>query len=283
VKTHVYYGGGLDPIIKQCDADFSWEYGLSILKSFAHTKNLKRPDFIDKYFYDSGAFSAWASGKEIKLEDYIAFMKEHKDEVDVYANLDVIGCAEGTVKNYLAMREADLDPLPVFHFGEPESVLDLYMEHTDYIGLGGLVGINKENRYYFLDRVFNKCPDPAKTYFHGFGIFMFDLVKEYPWGTIDSTTPVIMAANGNIYSPWGGLLISDSLQNNITSVKSDDELKKIREWAEACGVNYDTMCLGTMEGTVERAKSNYLFFSRFIESLGDRGVFKPKDFKPTFF
>ena len=45
-------------------------------------------------FLDSGAFSAFTQKVTIDIQEYIAFIKEHEDIIDVYANLDVIGMPE---------------------------------------------------------------------------------------------------------------------------------------------------------------------------------------------
>ena len=42
-------------------------------------------------FLDSGAFSAWSQKIEINIQDYISFIKEHEDVIDIYANLDELG------------------------------------------------------------------------------------------------------------------------------------------------------------------------------------------------
>ena len=73
-------------------------------------------------FLDSGAFSAMTQGVKIDIYEYIDFIKEHEDVLEVYANLDVIGSAEGTWKNQMIMEEAGLKPLPVFHYGEDEKM-----------------------------------------------------------------------------------------------------------------------------------------------------------------
>ena len=88
-------------------------------------------------FLDSGAYSAWTSGKELLVEDYIEYIKEHKDYIDVYANLDVIGSAEGTWENQRKMEAAGSSPLPVYHVNEPLKYLDMCMEY-DYFAVGGM-------------------------------------------------------------------------------------------------------------------------------------------------
>jgi hypothetical protein len=67
---------------------------------------------VDEYYFskknkimlDSGAFSAYNSKHNIKLEDYIKFLHEHP-HIDIYYNLDVIGDAEATWKNQKIMEE----------------------------------------------------------------------------------------------------------------------------------------------------------------------------------
>ena len=75
-------------------------------------------------FLDSGAFSAYTLGIEINIYEYIEFIKQHKNIIDMYANLDVIAtgntlndkkyAAEKTLQNQKIMEEAGLSPLPVF-------------------------------------------------------------------------------------------------------------------------------------------------------------------------
>ena len=50
-------------------------------------------------FLDSGAFSAETQGAKIDIQEYIDFIKEHQDVIEVYANLDVIGDPVSTWKN----------------------------------------------------------------------------------------------------------------------------------------------------------------------------------------
>lgn len=49
-----------------------------------------------KIFADSGAFSARSLGAEIKLDDYCAWLDKWREQISVYASLDVIGNPEAT-------------------------------------------------------------------------------------------------------------------------------------------------------------------------------------------
>ena len=74
-------------------------------------------------FMDSGAFSAFTRKTEVNLNDYIKFLKQHENKLDVYCCLDVIGDVEATWKNFERMEKAGLHPLPVYHVGEDEKYL----------------------------------------------------------------------------------------------------------------------------------------------------------------
>ena len=117
-------------------------------------------------FLDSGAFSAWTQGVEIDIQEYIEFIKKHKDIIEVYANLDIISrgdtsaakkeAAQKTLKNQIIMEKAGLAPLPVFHVGEPLKYLKYYMSNYEYIALGGMVGKQKSTLSPWLDNCFGQ-------------------------------------------------------------------------------------------------------------------------------
>lgn len=165
-------------------------------------------------FLDSGAFSAKSQKVTIDIQDYIAFIKEHEDVIDVYANLDVIGDPAATWKNQMIMEEAGLSPLPVFHQGSPEKYLKRYIDRYEYVALGGMVGVaNKLSEY--LDRIFSTfiChPDGTpKVKVHGFGLTILKMMLRYPWYSVDSTSWVVTGRLGSIYTPQfkGGNWIYD--------------------------------------------------------------------------
>lgn len=156
-------------------------------------------------FLDSGAFSAWSLGSEIKLEDYIAFIKQYKDYISIYAVLDVIGDAEGTWQNQKKMEEAGLHPLPCFHFGEPWRYLDRYIDQYDYIALGGLAKKKGNSEMFeFLNACFDRICDAnglPLVKVHGFGVTNFRAMSSYPWYSVDSTTWLITSRMGSILVP----------------------------------------------------------------------------------
>jgi hypothetical protein len=174
-------------------------------------------------FLDSGAFSAWTQGVEIDIRDYIEFIKEHQEVLELYANLDVIGLggkqpnkltAEKTLENQKIMEEAGLNPLPCFHFGEPFEYLQYYVDNYDYLALG-VAGNTGSKLIPWLDECFGNyiCGEDGmpKIKIHGFAITSLRVMLRYPFYSVDSTSWVMTSRMGSIYVPRyrGGQWIYD--------------------------------------------------------------------------
>lgn len=138
-------------------------------------------------FIDSGAFSAENSGKEINIDDYCKYIID--TGVTTYAGLDVIGNAAKTLENTNYMvNEYGLNPIPTFHMGSSlDDLQELLDGNYHYIALGGLV---------FSSNVVNHC-DKVWDYIlkndpnlkvHGFGLTNIELMKRYPWYSVDSSS-----------------------------------------------------------------------------------------------
>ena len=164
-------------------------------------------------FLDSGAFSAWTQKIEINIEDYINFIQEHENVIDVYANLDVIGVggkqpneltAKKTLENQKIMEEKGLSPLPCFHFGEPFKYLVYYVQNYDYVALGVAGNIGKK-LVPWLNNCFSKyiCNERGlpKIKVHGFAVTSLSLMLRYPWYSVDSTSWVVTGRMGSIFIP----------------------------------------------------------------------------------
>ncbi len=144
-------------------------------------------------FLDSGAYSAFNSGVEINLKEFIHFCRSTHDTWKAIASLDVIGNADASWENYLTMRSEGVSSLPVYHFGEPEEFLARMVEECEYIGIGGVAQLGvSEALFDWLDVCFRKyiCnPDGTpKVKVHGFAVTSIRAVKRYPWHSVDSTS-----------------------------------------------------------------------------------------------
>lgn len=187
---------------------------LRLLKSYFYIKNWKeipRDDFVIDFFLDSGAFSAWTKNETIDIKKYAEFIKKHKHNLTVYANLDDIVDPLKSQKNQEYLESVGLNPMPVFHYKEPVSILKDMIDKYDYIALGGMVPIPSYPLDIWLREIFSYICDEKgypKVKIHGFGMTTKSLVTRYPWFSIDSTSPIIGAAMGRIYTEHGEINLS---------------------------------------------------------------------------
>lgn len=169
------------------------ELRLRVLLSYHYYKDtdldaLFRRYFTEPYpevFIDSGAFSADTQGVPIDLRAYIAYIKRYRHLITTYSNLDVIRNPEATWANQQRMEDAGLSPLPVFHGGTPWQWLEHYIERYPYIALGGLVGKIGRAKAWLV-----RCFQMAKgrSVFHGFGVTAWDVLRDLPWYSVDSSS-----------------------------------------------------------------------------------------------
>lgn len=162
-----------------------------------------------KVFLDSGAFSAWSKGKEISLEAYMRFIDEHKELVEVYCNLDVIGDDEATWRNQEIMEKEGYSPLPVFHLEEAIKQNFHYLHRCleyPYFCLGGMAkGYTTNQRQFFMDRCWKIICDPdgwPKAKVHGLGMAAPRLMIRYPWYSVDTTSWVMYGRYGIVLVPY---------------------------------------------------------------------------------
>jgi hypothetical protein len=169
---------------------------------------------MDMVLLDSGAFSVWTKGLKVDVNKYIDYCLRLKcPRIDWICPivLDVIPGSPNTTqitaemvtetakegwKNYMLMLESGLTPMPVFHQGEAFEWLDMMVESTDFIGIGGIAMTLSQQRLLWLDTVFNyieKHGYGKNTKFHGLGVASLTLMKSYPWWSCDSAAAVIVA------------------------------------------------------------------------------------------
>jgi hypothetical protein len=169
---------------------------VNLLWSYAYARkaNLIRvltDDFAVReasFFADSGAHSARTLGITIEVDDYAAWLHKWHGCFTVYANLDVIFGPAATWTNQRRLEDDHgLHPMPVFHTGEPFSVLDRYLEAGyTYIALGKLLG-NPWNRLApWIDKAFKMAE--GKAVFHGFGLTAWQAIREFPFFSVDSSS-----------------------------------------------------------------------------------------------
>lgn len=98
-------------------------------------------------FLDSGAFTNFTKGKEVvSMASYQQFLRDRKDRIWKYINLDIIGDSAGSQRNYEELRANGFDPVPVFtkeaslSSSERKQALFEMSKTSNFITLGGVAG-----------------------------------------------------------------------------------------------------------------------------------------------
>lgn len=174
-----------------------------------------------RWFLDSGAFTAWKSGKPIQLDDYCRFLSDLPIRPWRYITLDVIGDGEASLRNYRTMLSRGLQPVPVFTRGEDFGMLATYYETSDLVCIGGLVSRISTPKPYLKAL---KSRLVGRDY-HILGFSSLDWIKYLRPYSVDSTSWDRASRYGilNVYMGRGRLL-------SLTR----DELPKILGDAETC-------------------------------------------------
>jgi len=112
-------------------------------------------DYKDEisFILDSGAFSAWKSGKNVTLDGYCKFVESLPFAPLFYFTLDVIGDPIATMRNYHEMRRRGFSPVPVFTPGAPIEHLEEYYETSEILGCGGLTNKVGQESLQYLQRI----------------------------------------------------------------------------------------------------------------------------------
>ncbi len=95
----LYYSGVNSLETLKLLRDYNINRVLISYHNIGNTRTLLRGTSGMDVFCDSGAFSMMTQGVKIDIYKYARFLLRYKRFFDVYANLDVIGNAEKTLKN----------------------------------------------------------------------------------------------------------------------------------------------------------------------------------------
>jgi len=180
--------------------------------------NYAKDGRITRLIIDSGAFSAWNSGEEINIYDYIKFLHQFKKERGslfnelYFVNLDVIPGQKGERVTYdqvleaaekglehfeIMLNEGFTNTIHVFHQGEPISILQRILSYgTDYIGISPSNDATTKQRESWLDEAFKYVPKDVRT--HGFAVTSPYLMTHYPWFSVDSISWFMHAVYGTL-------------------------------------------------------------------------------------
>ena len=158
-------------------------------------------DLRPRVIIDSGAFTAWTTGKVINPKDYakwaLDFDNRWRSKMASleFMNLDVIGDQDASWKNQSILEGLGLRPLPIITFGANLSHLDRALADYHYIALGGLVPYTRQKQklQQWLDACFSRIMAHKKKTgvmpkIHLLGVTTDWVLKRYPCYSTDSSS-----------------------------------------------------------------------------------------------
>ncbi len=172
---------------------------LSRLVSFAYPSDVRRvkTERFESRMLDSGAFTAHNNGTRIDID--LLINEALTGGWDEAVGLDVIGDAEGSMRNAEYMRERGCLAMPVFHIGDPWEHLLHYCNHWPKVGLSCLFGEPLAESFRFYEQCFARAW-PHR--FHSFGWAARTMLLRFPFHSVDVSSWVTSASYRSFF--YGG-------------------------------------------------------------------------------
>jgi hypothetical protein len=147
------------------------------------------PKKMPRVVLDSGAWSSFTQGVPIAIDAYIRWCHDSIPVTWWYSNLDDMTSWKITLQNQVIMEKAGLKPVPVFHTGEPWKVLEDYCERYPFVAVGKIVPYSTRPAVIvpWIRRVFEIAAKRG-TNIHGFGVSNCNLIKMFPFFSVDSSS-----------------------------------------------------------------------------------------------
>lgn len=184
-------------------------------------------------------------GQEVEeyLRGYLDFLKKWGDRFSGYVELDL---GDEREKTRLRMRfhEEGLDPIPVYHQRDPFSYLIKLMEDYDYIALGAVANMPEDEVRRISARIFRRAREYGVK-LHGLGMTKVEMMKRFPWYSVDSITWISSVKYGRI--PWYSrkrkkfVVFGSSRQARAGILQPLDKIKVFRKELEAEGIDIEKL------------------------------------------
>ena len=205
-------------------------------------------DYIcgDRHILDSGAFSAFSNIESAKKIDWDDYIKKYADFIIKTGNklffeldIDVIVGLKKVEdhRKYLEDRTG-MQSIPVWHKARGKDYWLQMIEQYKYVAIGGIVSreITTDQYKYFPWFINEAHKKGCKV--HGLGFTRTDLLQQFKFDSVDSTSWISGARYGQIYQFDGTRMIHTNppkgmraVDHKITNTHNFDEWVKFQKYA----------------------------------------------------
>lgn len=177
----------------------------------------------DNFLLDSGAFSFMSGATCTKenlieyAERYIAFINQYQVRRFFEIDIDTIFGLE--FAEYLRAkieRETGKQTIPVWHKSRGIDYFKRMVDEYEYIAIGGLVFHVKQSEWDIIHRMVDYAAKRG-TKIHGLGFTKTQLLKDWNWYSVDSSSWGLAAGRGqqrHDFDPVKGCIVSHHIEGN---------------------------------------------------------------------
>lgn len=248
------------------------------------------PTYRPEILLDSGAYTAWRTGKPIAIEKYADFIHQYKAGIGAYMNLDQIipgdkeKAAAVSLRNLHYLRSRMLSPIPVFHQGENIQWLHKMLdEGASYIALAGastLRSVAKETSWY--DAVWNSLVNAGGLPYvkvHVLGDTKEVSLAGYPWASADSSSWGSMGRGALLrILDNGGRRFTMTVRRDGTNYNTTkdigayrgEERKRLAAMLASYGVDYERLLMRRSEDHVYRLFIGLMQYKLMMERVNSK-------------
>lgn len=140
---------------------------------------------------DSGAFTAFTSGKIIDRDEYTDYLIRNQGHFTAAFALDVIGDPDASLANYraqLARLPDTVRLIPTWHMGSSWKYLEAMCASSDYVSIGGMVPYYRRRSLLMRNCIeAHQIARRTGTRLHGLGA-TGSTIRRLPWHSVDSSS-----------------------------------------------------------------------------------------------
>lgn len=226
-----------------------------------------------KILIDSGAFTFFKDTKfhskplewwEKYIENYVDFIKTHKENIFACVELDIdsiVGSEkvdEWREKYFYPLEEEGVKVIYLYHLDKDLQHFESLCRRHSYVGFSYIELKNtletQDERDYLVQEIFN-IAKKYKTAIHGFAITGNRLLLSYPFFSADSTSYLIGAQFGKITFFEGG---------KLHHLEKDEWKASYMEKLKAMGLKQKLL---EVENPYELIKANAISYKKFEEHI----------------